>query len=298
MNQKQFKYVFTLANEGSFSRAADALNISQPSLSQFIKKVELQIGTELFDRSNGNVRLTDAGEVYIEIGRKIFDLERQLESRLQDIMECRCGTIRMGISAHRSACLMPPIVTAFKKLYPGYQVILDERVRGALIDAAEHGEFDFCVTTLPVDENVFHIEKIFNEEMVLAVPAHSELCTMLEGGAGKIDINQLNGANFVVLNEDHPMQHELEKILTKYNLSINRVVECKSLETMMAMIAAGMGAALVPVTLKNFLKENIVFFSVEQKLPKRDIVMIYRKDQRLTAAMTDFMQLIKAMIGH
>lgn len=63
MNHKQFNYVLTLAKEGSFSKAADVLNISQPSLSQYIKKIEQQIGLELFDRANGEIRLTDAGRV-------------------------------------------------------------------------------------------------------------------------------------------------------------------------------------------------------------------------------------------
>lgn len=66
MNLKQYKYVLTLANEGLFFRAAEELEIKQPSLSQFIKKVEKEIGTELFDRSGGDVRLTDAGYAYID----------------------------------------------------------------------------------------------------------------------------------------------------------------------------------------------------------------------------------------
>ena len=69
MNTKQLQYVLTLAHEGSFSKAATALNITQPSLSQYIKKIEKEVGLELFDRTNGDVQITDAGRVYLNAGR-------------------------------------------------------------------------------------------------------------------------------------------------------------------------------------------------------------------------------------
>ena len=78
MNMKQLKYVLVLAHEGSFSLAADTLGISQPSISQYIKKIEKEQGVELFDRTSGDVRITDAGRIYIEDGRKILDLEKQM----------------------------------------------------------------------------------------------------------------------------------------------------------------------------------------------------------------------------
>lgn len=297
MVSRQFKYVLTLAEEGSFSRAADVLSISQPSLSQYIKKIETQLGIELFDRTGGNVRLTDAGEVYVEYGRKILDLEHQMESRFQDIMGCRSGSIRIGISAHRSVCLMPPVIAAFKKVYPGYQVFLDERNRSVLTDAAEHGEFDLCITTPPVNERIFHVETLFREEMVLAVPAQSEICRRFKAEGGRIDVHLADGADFVVLQEAHPMQAELESLLEQYDLSINRTVECTSLETMLSMVSVGMGIALVPVSLKNGMSGNVEFFPLMQQLPRREIVLIHRKEQHLNMAVAKLKELMKQLIN-
>ena len=81
MNARQFRYILVLAAEGSFSKAAKVLNISQPSLSQYVKKIEKQCGLSLFERTNNEVRLTDAGRVYIEAGRKILDIEHQMEGQ-------------------------------------------------------------------------------------------------------------------------------------------------------------------------------------------------------------------------
>ena len=103
MNIKQYKYVITLAKESSFSKAADVLNITQPSLSQYIKKIEKGIGLELFDRTNGDVRLTDAGRVYIEAGRKILDLEHQMEVSFSDLAAHKTGSLIIGAAPYRAA---------------------------------------------------------------------------------------------------------------------------------------------------------------------------------------------------
>ena len=287
-----------VAKEGSFSRAADALDIAQPSLSQYIKKIEKQFGVELFDRSNGNVRLTDAGHVYIESGRKILEMERQMENRFQDIQMNRAGSVRVGISAHRSVRLMPPVVKAFKEMYPGVIVVLEEKVRGALMEAAEHGDFDICVTTLPVDENIYNIEPLFQEELLLAVPRDSAICRKLSAVEvnGVIDIAQIDGCDFAMLNEDHLMQHQLVSLMNKHRLQLNKTVECTSLETLLAMVRAGVGAAVIPACLSNFSDDNIVCYHFMQETAKRDIVAIYRKDHFLSKAAIDFIGCMKDML--
>ena len=117
MNLKQFKYVLVLARTGSFSAAAEELNISQPSLSQYIKKIERDLGIELFDRAGGNVRLTDAGRVYIDIGRKMLDLEHRMSVALSDLSENKTGSVIVGTSPYRSASMMPTIAKRFRELY-------------------------------------------------------------------------------------------------------------------------------------------------------------------------------------
>ena len=171
MNLKQFKYVLVLSQEGSFSAAADVLGISQPSLSQYVKKIENEIGMTLFDRTGGLVRLTDAGQAYIDAGRKILDIEHQMQGRFNDIRENKIGTVRIGTSPFRSTSAMPAIAKAFKEKYPGVCLEIHEHDTATLMEGLAHGEFDLCLTMLPVDENVFEYEKIYDEEIVLAVPA-------------------------------------------------------------------------------------------------------------------------------
>ena len=96
MNTRQLRYVQVLAKTGSFSRAAEELNITQPSLSQYIKKIEREIGLPLFDRTESFVRLTDAGRVYIDAGRKILDLEHRMETQIADLQAWESGSVIVG----------------------------------------------------------------------------------------------------------------------------------------------------------------------------------------------------------
>lgn len=293
MNLKQFRYVLTLADEGSFSRAAETLNIKQPSLSQYIKKVEKEVGMELFDRSGGDVRLTDAGRAYIDIGRKILDLEHQLEGRFSDLAACKTGTISIGISAHRSVALMPPIVKAFKEIYPGITLRIVERYRAELLEAAEHGEFDLVVTTLPINIDVFSFDTLFIEENVVA----TTLSLLSKKGAKYpvISASTLNGLSFAMLNEEHLMQRELDELIKKHGLKLKKEVECTSLEALVEMVKAGVGSAFIPACLAK--DSSLHYYSIKETVPKREIVVMYRKEQYLSKAVIDLKSLMHQLLG-
>jgi len=118
MNTKQLQYVQVLSQEGSFGRAAERLGISQPSLSQYIKKIEQQIGISLFDRTGNEVRLTDAGRIYVETGKQILDLERRMQNSFSDLGCNAAGSVIIGTSPYRSVCMMPPAVRRFQQIFP------------------------------------------------------------------------------------------------------------------------------------------------------------------------------------
>ena len=171
MNTKQLKYVLVLAKEGSFSRAAESLNISQPSLSQYIKKIEKNIGLELFDRTNGEVRLTDAGHAYLDAGRKIIDLEHQLEVTFSDLATNKTGSLIIGTTPYRAVSIMPEIARYFQERYPGMHLVVREATTAELLEGMLHGGYDLCLTLLPTDECIFQWEKVVEEEAIIAVPA-------------------------------------------------------------------------------------------------------------------------------
>lgn len=299
MNIKQFKYVLVLANEKSFGKAADALNISQPSLSQYIRKIEKQLGVELFDRTGGAVRLTDAGQVYIEIGRKILNLEHEMCQAFTDLSDSKIGSIIVGTSPYRSAGMMPEAIKKFREVYPGMQVVVEEMTTQDLLDAAAHGQFDFCLTLLPIDTRVFECEKIMEEEMVLAVPASFpslQAESMEDRKYPAIDVKQIHAHPFIMITEQQVMQQELEHLCADYKVKLQRIAVVKSLEAQIAMVRAGLGMAFVPCGIERFCSAGEVrFYSFQQPLPRREVVLAWRKETKQSQVCRAFSEIMKSI---
>lgn len=298
MNTKQFKYVLVLAHEGSFSKAADILNISQPSLSQYIKKIEKEVGLALFDRTNGDVQLTDAGRVYIEAGKKILDLEHQMEVQFSDIAANKSGSLIIGASPYRSAGMMPVIAKQFQAIYPGMHLIIREGTTAELIEGMEHGEYDLCLTVLPIDKRIYSYEEVVEEELVLAVPSgYPEFKTEAAGHRKyeAISTKQIDAQQFVMLTETQFMQKQLDDLCIEYGLSLQKAAVVKSLEAQIAMVRAGVGMALVPTGIEIFCaKGEVRFYSFKENLPKRKVAVMWRKDRKLSQAAKKLIEIICA----
>ncbi len=299
MNAKQFKYVLVLAQEGSFSKAAAALNISQPSLSQYIKKIEYEIGAELFDRTNGDVRITDAGRVYIKTARQILDLEHQMETTLADIAAHKSGSLIIGVSPYRAASMMPVIASEFQKIFPGMHLIVREGTMSELIENMAHGEYDLTLTLLPTYNPTFNYEKVMEEELILAVPSsypQFPVTILSDRKYPAVSATILNAQKFVMLTDTQFMQRQLQNLILDYNLTIHPAAIVKSLEAQIEMVKAGIGMALVPSGIEVFCKDSTVsFYSFAPSLPKREVAVMWRKDQPLSKAAEELKKLIYNM---
>ena len=299
MNTKQFQYVLTLAHEGSFSKAADLLNITQPSLSQYVKKIEKEIGTELFARTNGDVRITDAGRIYIEAGRRILDIEHQMENAFNDIAECKTGSLIIGTSPFRSASMMPVVAGKFKELHPNMYLVIREKTTAELLDGMEKGEFDLAITMLPVDGKRFSHEELPEEEIILAVPAKW----------GKFDAAECSGRKYpavstavlrerplVMLTETQYMQKQLDDLLYDGESGAVPAVVVKSLEAQIEMVKAGVGMAVVPSGIERFCRDgSVTFYSFSDRLLNRKPAVIWRKSVKLSETARELISVIKTI---
>lgn len=288
MNTKQLKYVLTLAREGTFSRAAEVLNITQPSLSQYIKKIEKEIGLELFDRANGDIRLTDAGRVYVEAGRKILDLEHQMENSFTDLAASKTGSLIIGAAPYRAAGMLPAIARSFQKIHPGMHLVVREGTTAELAEGMEHGEYDLALTLLPIDGQKFKWEKVVEEELILAVPAGWPKLTakkMKDRRYPAVSSAVLNGQKMVMLTEGQFMQNQLKQLLDSSGAEVSAAAVVKSLEAQIEMVKAGVGVALAPSGIERFCNDSgVTFYSFTDPLPRREVVVMWRKDIRLSGA--------------
>ena len=130
MNWNQLQYIVTTAQEKSITKAAKKLFISQPSLTLSIQNLEKELGVELFERNRGSFTLTYAGQLYYDWALSTLHAKERLGDRLGDIREGHSHLIRLGISPHRSATLLPVILPRFYKKFPASEIFLEEKPAG------------------------------------------------------------------------------------------------------------------------------------------------------------------------
>jgi len=301
MNNRSQQYVLYTAQERSISRAAKRLGISQPSLSQYIQKLEEELGTLLFDRSVSPIVITEAGKIYIKAAEKIIDVESRMKSELEDLEEQKTGRLVIGASPYRSTYIMPEILARFKQRFPGIQVELDEQITTELQEAAERGAFDFAITTLPVDEAIFIYEPLMKEELVLAVsrthPIHSQIQFAQEKGSRfpVAHFRDFAELDFVVLGEEQYLHKIFDELCTQTNCFPRKSIICTNVQAAHAMVETGIGATIIPhSSIKRDGKNRTVNYYLLSELSViRDTVVIYKRGHYLSSPAKEMIKLLK-----
>ena len=287
--------MITIANTGSISRAADEMQIAQPTLSKYIHKLEKNIGIELFDRSTIPIRLTTAGEFYVTAGKKMIDDDRQLQKQLQEVKYNQNLEIKIGISPSRAPYLMPSLLSQYQATGNSGKVIIQEATVAELKERLITGDLDLIISLADEGTASFEFVDLFDETILLAVPR-------------------------VLDNHSTPE----EKILTLPHISIGRgqymwnvmetvlhalggkepAIECQSIESAMALVKQGIGAMLVPSYIRDYgsdeQNKNVHFYQLPldqypflKSTTKRKVSLFYRREQFLTQAEKSFIKCAK-----
>ena len=148
MNLKQALYIRTVAQEGSVTQAAKKLYVSQPSLSQMIRQVESEYGVTLFDRTVSPLRLTYAGQKYLEAANVMLSVNDRLENELREIRQENSGLLRLGISVQRAIQILPVALPWFTMQYPKVSIDLREEGSARLEELLEAGEIDLALAAV------------------------------------------------------------------------------------------------------------------------------------------------------
>ena len=167
MELRQFTYVEMVAACGSFTKAAAKLFISQPALSNYIGKVEEELGVKLFDRSSTPLTLTYAGEQYLKRARVILGQIHEMDKEIRDITQNMKGKIRLGFPSERIIYMLPLLLAPFKGKYPGIDVEVITGPGNKLTEGLRAGETDFVFLPTWMPQKDIVQEKLCQEELVL-----------------------------------------------------------------------------------------------------------------------------------
>ena len=283
---KQYEYVIAVYEHGGISQAAQSLGISQPTFSKYLKKLEGELGVELFDRSTLPIKLTAAGECYVRAGKQFIDLNNQLSKQLQEIKSSQSSVVKVGISPSRSPYMMPEIVAGYRKKHTQGSVIIKEGTTEQLSKALLCGELDMIISLLDKETQSFKSVPLFDERIMLAVPT-----SLYESGSTAKDV--LATKPLISVGKGQAMWQKLSEITEE--MGIDRAqIECQSIESALALVKRGIGAMLVPSYIAMAEKgQGVIFLELDSSSKyERRVCLFYRNEQFLTQAEKDFIECV------
>lgn len=241
MELHQLRYFCAVAATGSFSRAAEQSHVSQPSLSQQIRKLEDELGARLFDRLGRSVRLTDLGKTFLPRARTVL---RELEAAKGDVVERKdstSGPVVVGIIPTVAPYLLPPLVGSFARKFPQSQLTVVEEITPVLLERLRAGTIDVAILALPVRGHEFEASAILTEPLYAALPRKHTLAKRRA-----IALRDLRKEPFLLLRDGHCFRDTAVAACDRARLSPQVVFESGQFSSLLSLVGAGMGVSIVP----------------------------------------------------
>lgn len=239
MELDQLRYFLGVAEHGSFTRAADALLISQPALSRSIRRLEEELGQPVFDRGPRTVALTDAGELLQVRARQVLSLIDDTRAEIAD--DGRTGRVRVAAIPTIAPFLLPSALTRFAARFPDASLTVLEATTDRLITSLLQGETDVAIVALPIRERRLQTEPLFDEELLLVAPPEHPLATV-----GAVSLSDLEQHPLVLLDEAHCLSENVLTLCRDRSLQPVVIERTSQLATVQELVALGHGLSLIP----------------------------------------------------
>ena len=280
------KYVYEVYKERSFTKAAQNLYISQPSLSARIKKIEEIIGEPLFDRSTTPLQLTEVGKVYIEAAEEITQIEQRVENYINDLAGLKTGNLAVGASTLFAAYVVPSLITQFNQKFPDVHIQLIEGNTAELEEMLGSNALDFVIDNYHYDSILYNKELYCEENILLAVPKHFAVNEEL----GMYQLSYKNIKNKNYLNQKYPCRN--------VGFKPNIVLEFNQQSTAYMASSTQLGATFISDILVSQLPtfENLVYYKLDGEEAKRKVFFYYKTHKYKTRVMEEFVRMMHEQI--
>lgn len=238
----QLKYFVTAARLLHFSRAAEELYISQPSLSLQIGKLEAELGAPLFHRQGRRVTLTDAGEALLPLAERILEQEQEARRVVQQVAGLERGRLSLCALPALDQHLLPPWLARFRREHPGIEIRVRElRPARAVAQAVLAGRADLGFVHLPCEHEGLEVRPLLQDPFALVVPEGHPLA-----GRAEVSLGETAGEDYVWVSEAQDSEHPLYAACLQAGFTPRIVCQSGSAQGVLALVAAGLGIALLP----------------------------------------------------
>lgn len=300
----RYEYILKVADTKSLSTAAKELYISQPALTKYINNMEAELGIKLFNRKTIPITLTYAGECFVKEARRILEIQHSLEKEMQELSAMKKGRLTIGISASRGEYWLPMMLPVFKKRHPGIEIKLVEGTYDYLEENVEKEHIDIALITASALTDNIETVVLSEEKIILVVSEKHHLLEGIDLSENSLDNliyiapEKLNGEDMISLLPGLGMARYQQKIIQKYNIRPNVILETSNVDTAFCLACTNMGIAFVPETCvtENFPEWFPVLCTVERPTITRSSVAIYKKGRPLSVAAKAFIDVAKDVL--
>jgi len=273
MELRHLRYFEAVARHSHVTRAAAELHIAQPALSKQISQLEQELGVALFDRVGRNVRLTEAGEALLPHARAVMAQVEAPRAEMAERIGLRRGRATVGAPPTVGMQLLPPVLTAFNRQYPGIELRLHESGVQTLLDLLETGLTDVAVVTLPVEDEHLTVVPLFTEEMVIAVQREHPLATR-----ERVTFTELRDEAWVLSPQNYELREATLSACQAAGFAPRVVLDGGETDTLLRFVAAGIGIALVPRLAVPDTSDLVALKVTDQHLT-RSLGLVWRGDR-------------------
>jgi len=274
MEIQQLRYFVAIAETGNFTRASERCNVSQPSLSQQIIKLESELGHKLFHRLGRKAVLTDIGINFLERARRILF---EIETAGKEIKDSPGTERRIVVGAIPTVTpyLLPIIIAEARRKHPNLVIHAREDFRTSLVKAVMDGVLDMALVATPVPDARADVAPLFTEHLLLAVPEKHPL-------AERPDVTgaDLKDETFVLLGHSSSLATQIQQFCGAHDFEPTIGYRCSQLSTLKAFLAMGLGISILPqITRETDRDKGIVYRRLSGRSPQREIALV-RHPQR------------------
>lgn len=309
----EIRYVYEVYRERSFSKAAQKLYISQPSLSAMVKRAEQRIGSPIFDRSTSPIGLTQVGLEYIRAAEQMMEIEDGFRQYLSDAGQCLTGSLAIGGTTLFTSYILPPLISAFSAKYPAVEIRVHEAHTAFLEKELNDGTLDLIAENFTFDPGVYGREPFCSEQMLLTVPADRAVNDTavayrlsaedirngrhLSGSLNPAPPELFRDESFLLLKEGNDTRLRADRFFARAHIKPNTRLLLDQQITAYNLALNGMGSTFVSDTLVKHVPpvESVWFYTIDESISRREICFYYKRSRFLTSVMREFMNTVKEM---
>ncbi len=274
MELRHLHYFIAVAEELHFSRAAERLHIAQPPLSQQIRDLEAELGVTLFERTKRRVELTAPGQVFLEKVRQAIQHIEQAVEAAQRASRGEIGRLSIGFNSSATYSVLPTLLRKFRESCPEVELDLHELTTHQQLVRLNQHQIDAGILYLPIEGEALNVVSVLKEMMVVAMPETHPLAAL-----SQVSIRALSRELFIIPPHrlGGGLYRQIMQFFQQTRFSPTIVQEATQLQTIISLVAGGVGVALVPASLQNLQRAGVVYRYLQEPTPEVEIAVAWRQ---------------------